>query len=175
MDTPTRIGLGGTALFTLAGAAASIVPWSVSAPLMAIFAIVAAWGFLPIARNQRWPSFGMISLNDAARVGYETAEKHGFLDLVSSTSEANPLTKLEWFSYSYMTDDNVAFYGKRLPSTKSRLIDRNELRHLRPINGTSRLVSDFASQRTTFADVKISRRDMRKHLKRLSKSAKAAL
>lgn len=48
MDIPTRIGLGGTALFTLAGVGAPIVSWWVSGPIMVACAVVAAWGFWPL-------------------------------------------------------------------------------------------------------------------------------
>jgi hypothetical protein len=47
MDIPTRVGLGGTALFTLAGVSAPVVSWWVSAPIMALCTSVALWGFWP--------------------------------------------------------------------------------------------------------------------------------
>jgi hypothetical protein len=53
MDIPTRIGLGGTALFTLAGVGAPIFTWWVSGPIMAACALVAGWGFWPVARGLR--------------------------------------------------------------------------------------------------------------------------
>jgi hypothetical protein len=53
MDVPTRVGLGGTALFTLAGVGAPIVTWWVSAPIMAACAGVAVWGFLPLIPKAR--------------------------------------------------------------------------------------------------------------------------
>jgi hypothetical protein len=45
MDVSTRVGLGGTAFFTLAGIAQPLVTWWVSGPIMAVCAGVAAWGF----------------------------------------------------------------------------------------------------------------------------------
>lgn len=48
MDIPTRVGLGGTALFTLAGLGAPILTWWISGPIMVFCAGVATWGFWPI-------------------------------------------------------------------------------------------------------------------------------
>jgi hypothetical protein len=54
MDIPTRIGLGGTALFTLAGVGAPIFTWWVSGPIMAVCAVVAGWGFWPVVKDLKW-------------------------------------------------------------------------------------------------------------------------
>jgi hypothetical protein len=48
MEMETRIGLGGTALGTLAGFGQPLLGWWVSGPIMGICAVVAAWGFWPI-------------------------------------------------------------------------------------------------------------------------------
>jgi hypothetical protein len=48
MDSPTRIGLGGGALFALAGLVTPIVGWWCSGPIMAVCALVAVWGFWPL-------------------------------------------------------------------------------------------------------------------------------
>ena len=45
---PTRVGLGGTALFTLAAVAQPLLTWWVSGPMMGVFAVIAFWGFWPI-------------------------------------------------------------------------------------------------------------------------------
>jgi hypothetical protein len=57
MDVPTRVGMGGTALFTLAGLSAPLFSWWVSAPIMASCAGVALWGFWPalVSRIHRLP------------------------------------------------------------------------------------------------------------------------
>jgi hypothetical protein len=47
MDSSTRIGLGGTALFTLAGVGAPLLTWWVSGPIMLLCALVAVWGLWP--------------------------------------------------------------------------------------------------------------------------------
>jgi hypothetical protein len=54
MDISTRIGLGGTALFTLAGVGAPIFTWWVSGPIMAVCALVAGWGFWPLFGGLKW-------------------------------------------------------------------------------------------------------------------------
>jgi hypothetical protein len=47
MEIQTRIGLGGTAFFTVAGLASPIVSWWVAAPIMLACVVVAGWGFWP--------------------------------------------------------------------------------------------------------------------------------
>src|ERR1700730_16121529 len=59
MDFPTRVGLGGAALFTLAGISAPIFGWWVSGPIMAVCTAIATWGLWPIVHQrfsaiQRW-------------------------------------------------------------------------------------------------------------------------
>jgi hypothetical protein len=53
MDTGIRVGLGGTALFTLAGVGAPILTWWVSGPIMAVCVGVAGWGFWPLLPELR--------------------------------------------------------------------------------------------------------------------------
>jgi len=64
MDIPTRVGLGGTALFTLAGLSQPLFGWWVAGPVMAVCTVVAGWGFWPIFRNHRlaarWTADGKI-------------------------------------------------------------------------------------------------------------------
>jgi hypothetical protein len=48
MEILTRVGLGGTALFTVAGFVQPLFGWWVSGPLLLICAVVAVWGFWPI-------------------------------------------------------------------------------------------------------------------------------
>lgn len=55
LDKPTRVGLGGTAVFTLAGVAAPYLGWWVSGPIMGICAIVAGWGFWPLVHERLPP------------------------------------------------------------------------------------------------------------------------
>ena len=52
MDTQTRIGIGGTALFTIAGIGAPLFGWAISGPIMIACAAVAAWGFWPVIRGR---------------------------------------------------------------------------------------------------------------------------
>jgi hypothetical protein len=57
MDQSTRIGLGGTALFAMAGIGAPILTWWVSGPIMIACAVVAVWGFRPVVSEQ-WRALG---------------------------------------------------------------------------------------------------------------------
>jgi hypothetical protein len=48
MEIQTRIGIGGAAVFTVAGFAAPIVSWWVATPIMVACLGVAGWGFWPV-------------------------------------------------------------------------------------------------------------------------------
>ncbi len=48
MDISTRVGLGGTALFALAGFTQPLFGWWISGSIMGICALVAGWGFWPL-------------------------------------------------------------------------------------------------------------------------------
>jgi hypothetical protein len=52
LDASTRIGLGGTALFTLAGLGMPILGWEISGPIMVVCALVAGWGCWPLLRER---------------------------------------------------------------------------------------------------------------------------
>ena len=52
LDTSARIGLGGTALFTLAGLGVPLFGWEILGPIMAVCALVAMWGFWPLLRDR---------------------------------------------------------------------------------------------------------------------------
>jgi len=51
MENEARIGIGSTALFTLAGVWAPLLTWWVSGPLMVATGLVAIWGFVPAVQN----------------------------------------------------------------------------------------------------------------------------
>src|SRR5208283_676895 len=163
MDNPTRIGLGGTALFTLAGVGAPILTWWVSGPIMAICAAVAAWGFWPIVAQLitstvRWP-FGRIPLHDAARLAYEAAEKANVIELVGFT--ADPATALNHFKYVFMVDDEADLRGVKPPSTQQRQIPRDELHgQLMPMTDTSDLAFSASSKKAAYASVTVRRSDL---------------
>jgi hypothetical protein len=55
MENQTRIGLGGTALGTLAAFGQPFFGWYVSGPIMLVCAAVAVWGFWPIIRKRHRP------------------------------------------------------------------------------------------------------------------------
>ena len=105
MDTPTRIGLGGTAFFTVAGIAAPVVSWRVSGPVMLACATVAAWGFWPLvpklkSRGERAPLWKAVehvrgAINDrnskdaypAARTALRQAALDGHVRIFGHKSE----------------------------------------------------------------------------------------
>ena len=55
MDISTRIGLGGSALFTVASFSQPLFGWWVAGPAMAFSAAVAVWGFWPLRPKRIWP------------------------------------------------------------------------------------------------------------------------
>ena len=173
MDVSTRIGLGGTALFTLAGLGAPIFTWWVSGPIMAVCAVVAGWGFWPLVSSAPlgWP-FGraMVPFHDAARAVYEAAEKAGVIDLMISQSMA-PDARLNHFKLLLMVDDSVRLYGAKPPSTKSILIPKDELsggHELYPADGdVSEIWHLFPHEHPpAYVRVAVPRRDLRRVIKK---------
>jgi hypothetical protein len=168
MDVPTRIGLGGTALFTLVGIAQPILTWYVAGPIMTICALVAAWGFWPILLDPPWPAFARkVPLHAAAIQTYEAAERAGALDLTTSPN-SSPETKLDHFKMLLMVDDDAKLYGIKPPSTKSRLIPKQELTgELYPFPGErSDLNKLLAPKEVAYSNVTISRRNLRHIIKK---------
>ena len=86
MDTQTQIGIGAAAMLTLAGIAAPIVSWWISAPIMALCVVAAAWGFWPLLPIPS-PTSRRLLIEDAARIAYEAAEQAGVTDIFTSAEQ----------------------------------------------------------------------------------------
>jgi hypothetical protein len=161
MDIPTRIGLGGTALFTLAGLVGPIVGWWLSGSIMAGCALVAVWGFWPLAQKsshiQAWP-IGHVPLHVAARMVYEAAEKANHP--VIKNSSISPESKLNYFKVSFMVDDETEIFGVKPPSTKSRPIRKADRRGLWPVLGEVSQLEDLGHPE--YVDVTVRRKDLRR-------------
>jgi hypothetical protein len=102
MDIPTRIGLGGSALFTLAGLIGPIIGWWIAGPIMFACALVAAWGFWPLLQsNPRtyWPA-NRIPLHVAATRAYEAAERAGVLDRTISPAAKHSPPPSPWRTFA---------------------------------------------------------------------------
>jgi hypothetical protein len=169
MDIPTRVGLGGTALFTLAGVTQPLFGWWFSGPVMMGCAAVAGWGFWPLICNLALPSFGRgIPLHVAARRVYEAAEKADVIDLMLSSS-STPENKLMHFKMLLLVDDRVRLFGAKPPSTKCRLIPKDELQghDVYPAEGdTSRLDNPYPGDHPpSYVEVTAPRTDLRRIIK----------
>jgi hypothetical protein len=168
MDIPTRIGLGGTAFFTLAGLAGPIVGWWFAGPIMAACALVAGWGFWPLLKDApqiqvSWPSI-RVPLHLAARRAYEAAEKAGVLHLTTSET-ASPEAKLNHFKLLFMVDDETELFGVKPPSTQSLPISKTELRgmDIYPADGeNSQLNHVLGQDRVAYTNVTVRRKDLRR-------------
>ena len=157
-------------MFTLAGLSSPIVTWWVSGPIMAACAAVAGWGFWPLVREHvTLPgTLTMMPLHEAARRVYEAVEKAGVLDLTTSPSSA-PETKLTHFKLLFVVEDDVELFGIKPPSTKSRLIPKNELHgELYPADGDVSQLGHVASggPDATYVNVTVRRSDVRRMIKK---------
>lgn len=176
MDAQTRIGLGGTALFTLAGIFAPVLTWWVSGPIMLLCACFAMWGLWPIAKRLElglslWP-FGRVPIQDAAQQLYEAAEKADALKYLIAEG-ASPLYKLETFKYVMMVDDEAVLIGEKPPSRRALPIPHEELRgSLMPVEGTSQLNYPVPLGKIAYSNVTIGRRDLRRIKRRWPSEAK---
>lgn len=167
MDIPTRVGIGGTALFTVAGLSQPLFGWWVSGPVMAVCSIVAGWGFWPLITGLM-PSFGGMPFDDASRRVYEAVEEAGQLDLmVSSTSTAKD--KLWNFKMMILCEDTVRLFGAKPPSTKVRLIPIED-RHGSELYPSGKTPNAFdhlipADHPPAYLNVIVPRRDLRRMIK----------
>jgi hypothetical protein len=64
MDNHSRVGIGATAAFTMAGITAPAISWWAAGPIMLVCSAVAIWGFLPLLRNC-WEKWGFGSRGTA--------------------------------------------------------------------------------------------------------------
>ena len=165
MDIPTRTGLGGSALFTVAGFSQPLFGWWVAGPAMGLSAAVAVWGFWPLMSNFEWPfSRKVVPLHEAATRAYEAAEKAGILHLIASPTDS-PEKQLTHIKLRFMVDDDAELFGVKPPSTVSRLIPKAELQghDAYPAEGaTSDINHMFATDGVAYTNVMVRRKDLRR-------------
>jgi hypothetical protein len=169
MDVPTRVGLGGTALFTVAGGVQPLFGWWVSGPIMAVCAVVAGWGFWPLVRELQIPGVERrIPFHIAAQKVYEAMESAGVVDLMLS-STSTPEAKLNHLKMLLLVDDRVRLFGSKPPSTKSRLIPKDDLKgdDLYPAEGNVSRLDHLipADHPPAYDNVTVPRSDLRRVIK----------
>jgi hypothetical protein len=155
-------------LFTLAGLGGPIVGWWLSGPVMAVCALIAAWGFWPLLKDAppirvSWPSV-RIPLHLAARRAYEAAETAGVLHL-TTPQDASPEAKLNHFKLLFMVDDQTELFGAKPPSTQSLPIPKAELQgmDIYPADGeNSQLNHVIGQDRVAYTNVTVRRKDLRR-------------
>jgi hypothetical protein len=117
---------------------------------------------------EEWsPSFLRIPLHIAARRVYEAAEKAGVVDLILSPT-SSPDSKLQHFKMLMFVDDRVRLFGAKPPSTKSRLIPKNEFagHEIYPPEGeVSRLDSVYPNEPPAYVNVTVPRSDLARIIK----------
>lgn len=166
MDNPTRIGIGATALATLAGIGAPLFGWWISGPIVVASAAVALWGF--------WPLFGKVSVGQwrlplcrAARTAFEAAENAG-LDGLAYGADRSPAEKLVHFMTWIVADERVRLHGRRPSSSVVRPILPAERPNLMP-NAGGDLTDDFGA--VVYVDVTVNRLDFMRFLRGLRTAA----
>jgi hypothetical protein len=169
MDIPTRVGIGGTALFTVAGSVQPLFGWWVSGPIMAVCAVVAGWGFWPLVSDHlSIPFFGPVPFDDAALRIYEAAEKAGALDLMVSSTTA-PKDKLMHFKMLLLCETRVRLFGAEPPSTRSHLIpeDKRHGQDTYPSDKTPNALDHLfpADHPPAYLNVTVPRKDLRRVIK----------
>jgi hypothetical protein len=161
ISNQTQIGLGGTALGTVAGIASPLFGWWVSGPIMFLCAGAAVWGFSPLF-TAAWPHLGIgkLSLIEAAQIAWERAERDG--DSIASSMVSADEKLLHFMNYVIVSASAV--YGRRPNSRQLIAIPENELNNLHPALGRNALTDDLG--RTIFyEDIQVRRRDLRAALK----------
>jgi hypothetical protein len=89
-----------------------------------------------------------------------------------------PDERLEWMCNSLLANRKdewrVQFYGRKLPSTVSRAIPDDELKHRHWRLGTDALHEGSPNGAAVFSDVAVSRWDLRRHVKLMKATGAAA-
>jgi hypothetical protein len=126
MDNQTKIGIGATAVFALAGIAAlALNSWWASGLIMVLCAVVAAWCFWPLVKAGGW-SVGYIPLGEAAAKLYGQTRNSGVASFAEGTGLGTPDDILDWYGY-WMASHGVRIFGRRNPSPNRELVPKGEI------------------------------------------------
>jgi hypothetical protein len=160
MDKQTRIGLGGCALFTLAGIGAPYFGWAISGPIMVVCAIVALWGFLPLMTNSSvrvhilsdlkfYLPFWTAPIQDAARYAYSVTEEKPFGKYVFNWDIDDDSRISLLITHLYL---EAPLYGRRPPSNRFRPLETKDFEHLTWVRGTNDFKEIWSPHRVTEVD-----------------------
>lgn len=173
MDTQTRIGLGGTALFVILGIIGPWTGWWTAAPVMAVCLAIAGWGFWPdistrgVVGWQFWRTF--IPLNEATSRLYGLTRGSAIAEYAEGLSKgaADPReATLNWYAY-WLVQHDVPIYGIRPPSKiRERIIMPNAQGGYDFANGASQLTGRYPT-RPVYEDLAVRTSDLAKQWHRL--------
>jgi len=158
-DLPTYVLAKSTDAYVLTGAV-----------IIAVLYVTGVW-IWPWFHN-KYPR--LIPIQEAARIGFEEAERLEIEDAISSIHQ--PLgDKLSWFQYAFLCDENIELFGRKVPSRRLRFIPVDDRRRLKPHSNRNELVSEFASETLVYTDVAVTRSGLRRYLRMLRRLSEQAL
>jgi len=137
MDISTRVGVGGVGLATIVAILGAVIPhlsvW-VWGPLLGLSAAMFAWGLWPLARSLSLGHIGLwnVPMATACRIAYEKSETD-LVGMAAYRMGASHDDTLGYFFHSFCLQ-GLPIYGKKMPSTKSRIIPPKELKRLFPMS-----------------------------------------
>jgi hypothetical protein len=175
MDISTRVGVGGVGLATIVAILVAVIPHLsvlVWGPLLGLSAAMFAWGLWPLARSLSLGHIGLwnVPMATACRIAYEKSETD-LVGMAAYRMGASHDDTLGYFFHSFCLQ-GLPIYGKKLPSTKSRIIPPKELKRLFPDVGL-RTVSFLGERgKPVYSDITIRRWDLWRAIKYLRKVGK---
>ncbi|HJT43217.1 MAG TPA: hypothetical protein VJ750_06905 [Rhizomicrobium sp.] len=113
-----------------------------------------------------WPPSDLttpLSLQEAAQIAYETAEKEGWHDAVSGET-SDPLQRLEYFKHAMLVQaqhHTISLSGVKPPSRQSLPIPTERIAGLHPVPGESS-VRYLSQSQIAYHTLTISRSDLEK-------------
>jgi hypothetical protein len=171
MEKQTRIGIGATALFTLAIIGIPFFGWWISGPIMAACAIAAIWGFWPllpsiaIAGWSGWFFLGNLSLPRVAAKYYGWTRKSDMAEFAERSSRS-PDEILNWYGY-WMARHGVRIFGKRPPSPTLELVPKDDIGRRFYFNDGAVSLYESYPTRPAFVDLTVKGIDLIKNRKAL--------
>jgi hypothetical protein len=146
------------ALGILAGFAAPLLTWWVSGPIMAVCAVVAAWGFWPLIRKPRFDFFDRnISLRDAATRLYEAVRGTDIGREFERRPEATEDEVLDRAALHII--EHVPIEAKHPPSTRWEPLSVAERNKLMPRGGATGLGS-IEGDDVIYTEPRLQRKDL---------------
>jgi hypothetical protein len=166
MDNQTKIGIGATAGFALAGIAALVFnSWWVSGPTMVVCALVALWGLWPLVKGGGW-SVGYIPLGQATARLYGQTRNSELASFAEVSGLGSPDDIRDCYGY-WVANHGVRIFGRRNPSPNRELVPKGQIGKRLYFGKGATLLTEQYNESPVFVDLAVKWIDLVKNRKAL--------